>query len=244
MAIKSDNGYIYFNEMLYRCMKRKYGNMKINKKMQIFELRTQYSIYFMTKNAQNIKSYGMSNDDIFNSLVKKENGVNPFLTIMNFKISFKTWLKRAREEIHGKDEQILTPFGDKKIVAVEIEVEEEVEITSDEEDLTQSVYGLSRKQSMFSRNFPNSAELSKESWNNMSKKKKDPLAKFKKKMDSKVKSHKLTQSALKDLVEQKKLTGLSKSALSTPGSKDEIIGENGIGASKKHDGGKNKSSKS
>jgi len=33
MAIKSDNGYIFFNEILYRCMKRKYGNMKINKKM-------------------------------------------------------------------------------------------------------------------------------------------------------------------------------------------------------------------
>lgn len=40
MAIKSDNGYIFFNEMLYRCMRRKYGNMKINKKMQIFELKT------------------------------------------------------------------------------------------------------------------------------------------------------------------------------------------------------------
>ena len=48
MAIKSDNGYIYFNELLYRCMRRKYGNMKINKKMQIFELRTQYGIYLMT----------------------------------------------------------------------------------------------------------------------------------------------------------------------------------------------------
>lgn len=48
MAIKSDQGYIFFNELLYRCMRRKYGNMKINKKMQIFELRTQYSIYCMT----------------------------------------------------------------------------------------------------------------------------------------------------------------------------------------------------
>jgi len=33
MAIKSDNGYIFFNEMLYRCMRRKYGQMKINKPM-------------------------------------------------------------------------------------------------------------------------------------------------------------------------------------------------------------------
>lgn len=42
MGIKSDNGFIFFNELLYRCMRRKYGNMKINKKMQIFELRTQF----------------------------------------------------------------------------------------------------------------------------------------------------------------------------------------------------------
>ena len=40
MAIKSDHGYIFFNELLYRCMRRKYGNMKINKKMQVFELIT------------------------------------------------------------------------------------------------------------------------------------------------------------------------------------------------------------
>ena len=33
MAIKSDGGYVYFNELLYRCMRRKYGNMKINKRM-------------------------------------------------------------------------------------------------------------------------------------------------------------------------------------------------------------------
>lgn len=53
MAIKSDNGYIFFNELLYRCMRRKYGNMKINKNMQIFELRTQYQIYLMTLAIQN-----------------------------------------------------------------------------------------------------------------------------------------------------------------------------------------------
>lgn len=96
MAIKSDNGYIYFNELLYRCMRRKYGNMKIGKKMQIFELKTQYSIYLITLNIQN-QTKKLSNDDIFNSIIKKENGVNPFLTIMNFKISFKTWMKFARK---------------------------------------------------------------------------------------------------------------------------------------------------
>jgi len=48
MGIKSNQGFIYFNELLYRCMRRKYGNMKINKKMQVFELKTQFKIYLMT----------------------------------------------------------------------------------------------------------------------------------------------------------------------------------------------------
>ena len=39
-AIKSNKGFVYFNEMLYRCMRRKYGNMLMNTKMQSFELRT------------------------------------------------------------------------------------------------------------------------------------------------------------------------------------------------------------
>jgi len=53
----------------------------------------------MTLSAQSKSSAMLSNDDIFNSLIKKENGVNPFLTVMNFKISFKTWLKVAKLEI-------------------------------------------------------------------------------------------------------------------------------------------------
>lgn len=40
MGIKSNQGFVYFTELLYRCMRRKYGCMKINKKMQIFELKT------------------------------------------------------------------------------------------------------------------------------------------------------------------------------------------------------------
>ena len=53
MGIKSDQGYIYFNELLYRCMRRKYGNFKVNQKMQIFELRTQFQIYQKTLMIQN-----------------------------------------------------------------------------------------------------------------------------------------------------------------------------------------------
>ena len=45
------------------------------------------------------KSRALNNDEIFNSIIKKENGVNPFLTVMNFKISFKTWLKQAKRRV-------------------------------------------------------------------------------------------------------------------------------------------------
>ena len=33
MGIRSDDGYIYFNELLYRCMRRIYGSIKLNAKM-------------------------------------------------------------------------------------------------------------------------------------------------------------------------------------------------------------------
>ena len=44
MGIRSEKGYVYFNELLFRAMKRIYGNFKINKEMQVFELRTLYKI--------------------------------------------------------------------------------------------------------------------------------------------------------------------------------------------------------
>ena len=145
MGIRSDNGYIFFNEILYRCMKRKYGNMKINKKMQIFELRTQYSIYLMTRTIQDKTKVNISNDDIIRNLIEKKNGVNPFLTVMNFKISFKTWLKFAREVLENNDDKITTnqvqrfsiskkkKVGVEFTVAVDIEKEDLYEVTSDEE---------------------------------------------------------------------------------------------------------------
>lgn len=48
MGIRSDNGYVYYNELLYRCMRRQYGNFKLGKRMQIKELVTQYKIYAIT----------------------------------------------------------------------------------------------------------------------------------------------------------------------------------------------------
>ena len=40
MGIRCDDGYVYFNELLYRCMRRKYGSFKLNRRMQIIELKT------------------------------------------------------------------------------------------------------------------------------------------------------------------------------------------------------------
>ena len=40
MGIRADEGYVYFNELLYRAMRRVYGNFKLKKNMQIFELKT------------------------------------------------------------------------------------------------------------------------------------------------------------------------------------------------------------
>ena len=145
MAIKSDNGYIYFNEMLYRCMRRRYGNMKINKQMQIYELRTQYQIYLMTLSIQNKGKTYLNNESIFNNIIKKENGVNPFLTVMNFKISFKTWLKHSKskarmeaaklagEEINPIDESSFMSTKKTKLVIVDIEVEHDNEYTTEED---------------------------------------------------------------------------------------------------------------
>ena len=48
MAVRCDDGYIYFNELLYRCMRRLYGSFRLNRKMMTRELKTQYKIYQIT----------------------------------------------------------------------------------------------------------------------------------------------------------------------------------------------------
>ena len=45
MGIKSDNGFIYFNELLYRLMREVYGKIRLNKRMQVYELTTQYKLF-------------------------------------------------------------------------------------------------------------------------------------------------------------------------------------------------------
>ena len=141
MGIKSENGYIYFNELLYRCMRRKYGNMRINKKMQIFELRTQYKIYVITREQQN-KSIALNSSELYNGLVKKDIGVNPFLIYLYLKISYKTWLKHARDElkkerIERSSQEDMVPSEckerEKQTFFVDIDFEKYIEETSEED---------------------------------------------------------------------------------------------------------------
>jgi hypothetical protein len=40
MGVRSVDGYVYFNELLYRCMRRLYGSFRLNKQMYIIELKT------------------------------------------------------------------------------------------------------------------------------------------------------------------------------------------------------------
>lgn len=104
MGIKINKGFVFFNELLYRCMRRKYGAMKINKKMQIIELKNQIRIYEMGTEAQNINGK-ISKDDIVKNIAGKVNGYNPFLAVMNFKISVKTWIKHARKNVKDMERQ-------------------------------------------------------------------------------------------------------------------------------------------
>lgn len=88
MGIRSDNGYVYFNELLYRCMRRQYGNFKLGRKLQIRELTTQYMIYCQTCKAQSKEKLIKDHELFFTKMIGNGKAVNPFLTMMYFKISF------------------------------------------------------------------------------------------------------------------------------------------------------------
>jgi hypothetical protein len=135
MAIRGDNGYVYFNELLYRCMKRKYGPPRMNRNNQILELSTKYRIFNSIYAKQKI-----NNQMVYDKLINKSNAYNPFLTRMNYKISFKTWLKHAKNIMmkqglmnkpeHSSVEDSAQPM----FYEIAIEVETEIEYTSEEEE--------------------------------------------------------------------------------------------------------------
>ena len=81
----------------------------------------------------------INNDDIFNTIIKKESGVNPFLTMMNFKISFRTWLRHANIKIKKAAYTLLRQedqYIEEKPVIFEVEIDNEelMSATSEEEE--------------------------------------------------------------------------------------------------------------
>lgn len=82
MGIRSQDGFIYFNELLYRLMKYKYsGKFKLNQSMKVKELTMQYKLYELTYRAMNENVKGIEQEFV-NAYEKggNKNSVNPFLT--------------------------------------------------------------------------------------------------------------------------------------------------------------------
>lgn len=48
MSFKSEGGWIYFNELLYRILRNQHVKFHLNKTMQIRELITQYKLFDIT----------------------------------------------------------------------------------------------------------------------------------------------------------------------------------------------------
>lgn len=97
MNIKSEQGWIYFNELLYRILRKQYGSFKLNKKMQIRELVTQFKLFTLTM--EKIKAQKHELDQRFLRKVGAggKDSVNPFLTHMYLRMSFITWLNAAKK---------------------------------------------------------------------------------------------------------------------------------------------------
>jgi hypothetical protein len=74
-----------------------------------------------------------SNENVFESLVNKGSSVNPFLTMMYYRISFMTWhnqMRKAKAKEEGHDQT-----GDEKEAYVEVSIEIDImlEVTSEED---------------------------------------------------------------------------------------------------------------
>jgi hypothetical protein len=100
MGIRSHNGFIYFNELLYRLMRYKYLTFDLNTNMIIKELVMQYRLYELTYQTMNSSK---ATPETFLADYDKggnKNSVNPFLTQMFLRASFSAWhtaYKRKRK---------------------------------------------------------------------------------------------------------------------------------------------------
>ena len=100
MDIRADEeGYVYFNELLYKVMRKSYGIKHIrNKQLAEHEASTFLKI---NKIQEKMSKFLISEE-------KKAISVNPFLAMMYYTISFKTWMNMTRKklEVDIKNENI------------------------------------------------------------------------------------------------------------------------------------------
>ena len=59
MGIRAHDGFIYFNELLYRLMRYKYLTFELSTSMIVKELVMQYRLYELTFEAMNEKTTGI-----------------------------------------------------------------------------------------------------------------------------------------------------------------------------------------
>ncbi|CAI2366067.1 unnamed protein product [Moneuplotes crassus] len=84
--ISDNNGFIYFNELLFKTMKRVYGEENVK---NISLAQQELSVLKKLKNIRKKMMKTSRNKDI--DSIK----VNPFLSLMYFKLSFSAWRKRT-----------------------------------------------------------------------------------------------------------------------------------------------------
>ena len=103
MGINVDDGFIYFNEMLYRIMRAQYvtaRKLKFNKVMTVSELVTQFKIAEIILKEKRLggKISRAAREQAFFDQ-HQAMPVNLFLTKMFFKTSFIAWRNQMRKEV-------------------------------------------------------------------------------------------------------------------------------------------------
>ena len=99
MGINVDDGFIYFNEMLYRIMRAQYGKVNFNRVMALNELVAQFRIIEITMHAkeENIKDSQVKEQNFFTKFSASR--ANPFLTQMFFRMSFYAWYNYMKSKV-------------------------------------------------------------------------------------------------------------------------------------------------
>ena len=108
MGIQVDDGFIYFNEMLYRVMRAQFGRVKINKFMVLQELVTQFKMLQFTLQAKSVQTTNSTENELLFLNTRNTMTVNPFLTRMYFKVSLLGGKKYTLDKVkrHKWKEQV------------------------------------------------------------------------------------------------------------------------------------------